>query len=384
MMLAALLAVAAQDGRQLPRPGELFDVQGHTAFVIEPEEPSSGSSNGPQPWVWYAPTLPRYPAAEEGWMIDRLLAAGVAVAGVDVGESYGSPTGRALYQALYEELTSARGYAASPVLLARSRGGLMLYSWAAEHPDSVAGIAGIYPVCDLTQWPGDLARVAPAYDLSVDALAATLADHNPIERLAPLAAAGVPILHVHGDQDRVVTLEANSAELARRYAALGGEAEVLVIEGRGHDLWEGWFRQEALVAFMVEHATRPPTSPRTTARQWPQVLLGALLLLALWRALRRRYAAPMTRARARHILVHSEAECLDLKAKLEGGGEFESLAKQHSACPSGQRGGDLGEFGPGQMVAEFDQVVFNDEVGVVHGPVKTQFGFHLLEVTSRG
>lgn len=91
----------------------------------------------------------------------------------------------------------------------------------------------------------------------------------------------------------------------------------------------------------------------------------------------------MSRARARHILVHSEAECLDLKSKLEAGAEFESLAAQFSACPSGKSGGDLGEFGPGQMVAEFDTVVFNEAVGVVHGPVKTQFGFHLLEILSR-
>jgi len=91
----------------------------------------------------------------------------------------------------------------------------------------------------------------------------------------------------------------------------------------------------------------------------------------------------MTSARARHILVNSEAECLDLKSKLDAGAEFESLAKAYSSCPSGQQGGDLGEFGPGQMVKEFDTVVFNEEVGVVHGPVKTQFGYHLLEVVSR-
>lgn len=91
----------------------------------------------------------------------------------------------------------------------------------------------------------------------------------------------------------------------------------------------------------------------------------------------------MTRARARHILVSTEAECIDLKSKLESGAEFESLAKQYSTCPSGKSGGDLGEFGPGQMVKEFDQVVFNEEVGMVHGPVKTQFGYHLLEITSR-
>jgi peptidyl-prolyl cis-trans isomerase C len=91
----------------------------------------------------------------------------------------------------------------------------------------------------------------------------------------------------------------------------------------------------------------------------------------------------MTKAKARHILVASETECLDLKSKLEAGAEFESIAAAHSTCPSGKKGGDLGEFGPGQMVKEFDAVVFNEAVGVVHGPVKTQFGYHLLEITSR-
>tara|TARA_R110002096_G_scaffold51516_4_gene134689 strand:+ start:23625 stop:23903 length:279 start_codon:yes stop_codon:yes gene_type:complete len=91
----------------------------------------------------------------------------------------------------------------------------------------------------------------------------------------------------------------------------------------------------------------------------------------------------MAQASARHILVSTEQECLDLKAKLENGAEFESLAAAHSSCPSGQKGGALGTFGPGQMVKEFDTVVFNEPVGVVHGPVKTQFGFHLLEITSR-
>ena len=91
----------------------------------------------------------------------------------------------------------------------------------------------------------------------------------------------------------------------------------------------------------------------------------------------------MTRASARHILVESEQQCLELKQKIADGESFADLAKQHSTCPSGQRGGELGEFGPGQMVKEFDTVVFNEAVGEVHGPVKTQFGYHLLEVTSR-
>ncbi len=91
----------------------------------------------------------------------------------------------------------------------------------------------------------------------------------------------------------------------------------------------------------------------------------------------------MAKASARHILVETEAQCADLKAQIEGGADFADLAKQHSKCPSGGQGGDLGEFGPGMMVPEFDTVVFSAPVNQVQGPVKTQFGYHLLEVTSR-
>jgi peptidyl-prolyl cis-trans isomerase C len=92
----------------------------------------------------------------------------------------------------------------------------------------------------------------------------------------------------------------------------------------------------------------------------------------------------MAKAKARHILVPTQAECETLKKQIEGGADFAEIAKRHSKCPSGKQGGALGEFGPGQMVAEFDKVVFSGEVGKVHGPVKTQFGFHLIEITSRG
>jgi len=92
----------------------------------------------------------------------------------------------------------------------------------------------------------------------------------------------------------------------------------------------------------------------------------------------------MAKASARHILVDSEEKCNELKGQINSGAiSFEDAAKQNSSCPSSNDGGALGTFGQGQMVPEFDKVVFNDEVGVVHGPVKTQFGYHLLEVTSR-
>jgi len=92
----------------------------------------------------------------------------------------------------------------------------------------------------------------------------------------------------------------------------------------------------------------------------------------------------MAKARARHILVDTEEECEKIKKDIEAGSNFAEMAKQNSKCPSGVRGGgDLGEFRPGQMVPEFDTVVFSQEVGKVHGPVKTQFGYHLIEITSR-
>jgi len=91
----------------------------------------------------------------------------------------------------------------------------------------------------------------------------------------------------------------------------------------------------------------------------------------------------MATATARHILVSDQQHCLDLKSQIEAGADFADLAGQHSLCPSGHRGGDLGEFQPGMMVPEFDEVVFNQAVGQVHGPVQTQFGYHLIEITRR-
>ena len=91
----------------------------------------------------------------------------------------------------------------------------------------------------------------------------------------------------------------------------------------------------------------------------------------------------MPTAAARHILVPSAQACEDIKKEIEGGAQFADLAREHSTCPSSRRGGDLGEFSPGMMVPEFDKVVFSAAVGEVQGPVKTQFGYHLIEVTKR-
>jgi len=91
----------------------------------------------------------------------------------------------------------------------------------------------------------------------------------------------------------------------------------------------------------------------------------------------------VAKASARHILVDSQEKALELKEQIANGKDFSTVAQENSSCPSGKQGGDLGEFSPGQMVPEFDSVVFKESVGVVHGPIKTQFGYHLLEITSR-
>ncbi len=91
----------------------------------------------------------------------------------------------------------------------------------------------------------------------------------------------------------------------------------------------------------------------------------------------------MAKATARHILVETQEKCEDIKRQIDSGVDFAELAREHSKCPSGESGGDLGEFSSGQMVKEFDDIVFSGDLGKIHGPVQTQFGFHLIEITGR-
>ncbi len=220
--------------------------------------PTQRTNKGPLPWVWYAPNGL---SQANAWMCKRLFDAGIAVVSVSVGESMGNPAGRAAFTEFYDVATSKHGLAKKVVLLPQSRGGLMLYNWAAEHPECVAAIAGIYPVGDLRSYPG-MEKAATAYGMTVAELDKLLSQHNPIERLAPIAKAHIPILHVHGDKDGTVPLEKNSAEIAKRYKAIGGDMQVIVIPGGGHTsvsdpMAPKFFQCEALLAFVIKHAIRP-------------------------------------------------------------------------------------------------------------------------------
>ena len=91
----------------------------------------------------------------------------------------------------------------------------------------------------------------------------------------------------------------------------------------------------------------------------------------------------MPTASALHILVKTEKQAKELKAQLDKGADFGKLARKHSTCPSGKKGGDLGQFRPGQMVKAFDNIVFKKELLTFHGPVKTRFGYHLIKTLYR-
>ena len=235
-----------------PVPAEFFAVGDRPAFLALSNKAPAGK---PRPWVLFAPSLPNSPNHHEEWMLRQFLEAGVSIAGIDVGESQGNPAGRAHYTALHRELTERRGLAPKAVLLGRSRGGLMTLCWAAENPEKVAAFAGIFPVCDLASWPG-LAKAAPAYGMTPAELEKNLDAHNPIARLAPLAAAKIPLFAIHGDADKLVPLDANSALMKSRYTALGGEMELIIPPGQGHTHWEGFFRCRELVEFVVKHTRR--------------------------------------------------------------------------------------------------------------------------------
>jgi len=247
---AARGKAGASARRQVLINGQTFKVMGHNAFLMKPDKPAPG-----KPWVFYAPTLPMYPDKAEEWMHRQFLKAGIAVAGIDVGEAYGSPLVLKYFDALYEEMTRKRGFSRRPVCLGRSRGGLWVSSWAISNPSRIAGIAGIYPVLDFTTYPG-VGRAASAYGLTPTSLLAKAGELNPIARADVLARAKMPVFIIHGKDDKVVPLDKNSAELRRRYQAAGAGdlIRVMEIDGQGHNFWPGFFQCRELVDFVISKA----------------------------------------------------------------------------------------------------------------------------------
>ncbi len=225
-------------------------INGRPAFIMKSPKSMAG-----KPWVFYAATLPAYPDKAESWMHQSFLAKGISIAGIDVGEAYGSPKAFPQFEALYQKMVGM-GYSTKPVLLGRSRGGLWVSSWAIKHPDRVKAIAGIYPAYDFTTYPG-LKRAAPAYGLSPDELKSQPTALNPIEKMDVLAKAKIPVHIIHGIDDQVIPIAENSDRLQSIYQKNGaGDLMTLNrIKAQGHSFWPGFFRSQDLVDFVIKEAS---------------------------------------------------------------------------------------------------------------------------------
>ncbi len=247
LMLAAVWTNAfAVTNLQLP--AEVFEVNGRSAFVMHAENPAPG-----RPWVWYAPTLQNLPDRSHHFYFNPLLERGVAIAGYDLGEVRGAPGSSQQFTEFYEAIV-AKGYSTKPVLLGQSRGGLMMLCWAFRNPDKVQAVAGIYPVCNLTSWPMKYTKTAVLadYGLSEESFLKQLDAFNPPANMERLAKSGVPIFMVHGDSDKVVPLGENSALIKAAYEKAGGDIEVMVVPGKGHEVVPEFFKNPALLEFLLK------------------------------------------------------------------------------------------------------------------------------------
>lgn len=239
---------------RLPLPAQVFEVGGHRAFVIEPENNAVGS-----PWVWYAPTLVNLPDQSHRFYFEQFLAAGIAVAGYAQGEVRGSEQSSARFSRFYAAMRE-RGYAAKPVLLGQSRGGLMLLCWAFRNPDKVGAFAGIYPVCNLTSWPLQRSRAALLrdYAMTEEEILARLETLNPPHNLAGLAGNKVPLFLLTGDADEAVPHTENSLLVQEAYEELGGRVTVKIVPGGGHTGGSAYFEEQALADFVLGIAAANP------------------------------------------------------------------------------------------------------------------------------
>lgn len=234
------------------RIGKDPDVQ--AGFLILPVKKAADES---KPWLWFAPTLrDKFPNESHDWLFTRLLDAGFAIGGVDVDESWGNPPGRAGFTRFYRYAVSEQGLSRRACMLAQTRGALMVFNWAAENPKCVQCIGAIYPLLKITLGP----FFARQYGMTEEELEKNFKDNNPLDRLEPLAAEKVPILTLHGGEDRLVPPDANSGELERRYKKLGGPIRFIVRRTARHEVSVEFFESDELLHFFLSQV---PGAPKT-------------------------------------------------------------------------------------------------------------------------
>jgi len=229
-----------------------FEVDGKAVLVVAPKQDAPG-----RPWVWHGEFFGHKPAPDIA-----LLERGFHIVYMSVPDMLGSPRAVAHWNAFYRELTEKHGFAKKAALVGLSRGGLYCYNWAAANPDKVACLYGDAPVCDFKSWPGafgkgkrsdrDWQLVLEQYGFKNDDEAKAYTK-NPVDNLAPLAAAKVPLLHVYGDADEVVPWDENTGVIAERYKKLGGDITLIVKPGVKHHP-HGLEDSTPIVEFIWQHA----------------------------------------------------------------------------------------------------------------------------------
>ncbi len=231
-----------------------FAHDGRTCYVVTPKQTAPG-----KPWIWRARFWGHEPQTDLA-----LLAKGFHLVYMDVVDMYGGPKAVAHWNAFYKYLTQEHGFAPKAVLEGMSRGGLNIFNWAAANPEKVACLYADAPVCDFKSWPGgkgkapgspdDWQKLIKAYGFASEAEALAYRG-NPIDNLAPLAKAKIPLLHVCGAADTVVPVAENTAIVEQRYKALGGPITVILKEGVGHHP-HSLKDPTPIVEFILKH-TRP-------------------------------------------------------------------------------------------------------------------------------
>lgn len=219
--------------------------------VVCPQHPIEGNY-----WVWKGEFLDAFPATEIA-----LLRKGFYIVYMNFPDQFGSPDAVNKWNKLYAFLTCIHGFARKAALIGLSRGGLYCYQWAAANPNKVSCIYGDAPVCDTKSWPGgkgkgcgspdEWEKFKAVFGFTSEAEAMAY-NKNPIDTLAPLAKAHIPIIHVYGDADEGVPWDENTGVLAQRYRELGGDITLIAKPGCGHHP-HGLEDPTPVIDFIIKH-----------------------------------------------------------------------------------------------------------------------------------
>ena len=227
-----------------------FEYKDRQCRIVAPKRAAEGN-----PWLWRARFFGHRPEVDLA-----LLNKGFYVAYMDVADLYGSPKAVGLWDDFYDLLTTRYHFAPRVALEGMSRGGLMVFNWAAEHPERVACIYADAPVCDIKSWPGglmkgigsqdDWRKCRDVYGLTEEQ--ARSFQGNPVDKADSLAKSNIPLLVVSGDSDEVVPYKENAGVLVEAYREKEGEVKTIIKRGEGHV--HGLNNAAPIIRFVLKHA----------------------------------------------------------------------------------------------------------------------------------